>query len=177
MAPARTSVNAADIAPIFKGRVPEFKNRDEVVGWIKGKGQCKSEIENKPELRSQSCSINVELPNEEAFGEKGKFWKVSARMSVFEIGKLKQFQVHIYRSRAVSLIPTDSKFMVVSGQESSYAFDNNGKIFDTSVLFLLGNSKGGKQPRASQQHKNKALHLFYIIHFLYGSNPAGVTFS
>jgi hypothetical protein len=126
------SVNAAETAvvpqKIQKMVVPQFTNVDQAIGWVKAKGSCETKDDG---LRTQTCRILVELPDQEVFGEKDKRWKTSGFMAVYETGpklNLAFFAVAIIRTRSVYLVPTDSRSLVISQKQSTYRCREDGKL-------------------------------------------------
>jgi hypothetical protein len=122
--------------------VPQFKNVDEAIGWVKAKGKC-GKIGK--EQQGSQCEIKLDLPDEKVPEVKGEsVWQRWAYMRSFDLELYRTFTISIVRSKHFLLSANDPRTTVRSVRVSNYQFDRSGKVDEVSVDSFIENFKGEK---------------------------------
>jgi hypothetical protein len=130
-------LNAAE-----KITVPQFKNVDEAIGWVKAKGNCEKVGKDK---ESERCKIRIELPDEKVPEMRGEStWQVWSWIEAFDFEPFRNLTIDIVRSKSFLLSANDPKATVRSVKVSHYYFDKSGKVSEAYVNFVIENFRGEK---------------------------------
>lgn len=116
-----------------------FSNIDQVVGWVKAKGQCKGSSEV---LRT--CSVAVDLPNKYDGKDLSPGWVLLGEILAIEIKNESFLKVRIFRTRQFRVSAKDSTATVTIVRTSEFNTGTHGKILKAVTRIELTNYKGDR---------------------------------
>ena len=112
----------------------QFRNFNEMVGWVKAKGVC----EATKAKGGQDCQIRIDLPNDEVREPKGTgIWQVWAVIKVLDLPEYRSFSATIIKSRNIVLLPSDPRSTIRSVKSSRYSFEGSGKVSQAAIGITL----------------------------------------
>ena len=116
--------------------VRTFKNVDQVIGWVKAKGDCKG-----PPL--EICSVEVELPKKDQDGKEwSPGWILGGSLSTATVENARVLTIIITRVRKISLSENDKMAFVLVNKQIRYELSPlNGKITEAMMTIQIMNYK------------------------------------
>ena len=121
-------------------KIGPFKNVDQVIGWLKAKGQCKTETKVNDLTK---CSAVIALPSKDPDGKLySPGWKLSGEIAHRETKATKHVTVFVSRARRTRLSDKNADEVINIQKVTGYEFNSEGNLTQSTVKVLMKNFRG-----------------------------------